>query len=291
MKSSRYLLLFLFVAPLLLLAQNRDQQSKNKPIGIEFVLVRTGTFQMGSTSRANEAPVHSVTLSQFFIDKMEITFEKWTEVRNWGLTHGYTDLVEGRNGYNGTTNDPVTEVTWYDVVKWCNARSEKEGLTPVYYTDTTLSKAYLTGEIDLTSDAVKWTAKGYRLPTEAEWEFAARGGTSSKGYTYSGGNMLNDVAWYELNSDTTTHAVGTKTANELGIFDMSGNVAEWCWDWYGDYTASSRTNPKGPASGTYRMNRGGTFGGDDGSCRVAFRDNLCGPQNGSGGIGFRCVRN
>ena len=115
------------------------------------------------------------------------------------------------------------------------------------------------------------TGKTFRLPTEAEWEFAAKGGTKSKGYTYSGSNTIGDVAWYNENSGYETHAVATKQANELGIYDMSGNVWEWCQDWYGDYSSSAQTNPTGPSSGSFRVYRGGSCGDDAWLCRLAIR--------------------
>lgn len=213
-----------------------------QPPTFQMVQVLGGTFQMGDTPYpyTNEVPAHPVTVNSFYVDKTEITYEQWTHVRNWALTHGYTDLAAGRNGYNGTTNNPVTEVNWYDVVKWSNARSEKDGLMPVYCTNRVLDAVYRTGFIDLDTGAVKWTANGYRLPTEAEWEFAARGGTNSKGYTYSGSNYIDSVAWYNYNSGDSTHTVGKKGANELGLYDMSGNVWELCWDWYGLYSASAQ---------------------------------------------------
>ncbi|TSA16360.1 hypothetical protein D4R75_13585, partial [bacterium] len=260
---------------------------------IVLVQVTGGTFQMGSNDAKDygASPPHSVTLGAFYINKTEITYEKWTDVRNWGLTHGYMDLVAGRNGYSGTTNHPVTEVNWYDILKWCNARSEKDGLTPVYYTSSTLTTVYRTGELDLASDAVKWTANGYRLPTEAEWEFAARGGTKSQGCKYSGSNAIDGVAWWYGNSGNNTHPVSTKGANELGLYDMSGNVWEWCWDLYGTYSASSQTDPKGPTSGAYGVLRGGALDLDDYGCSVAYRSSGFNyPNYRFYSIGFRCVQ-
>ncbi len=150
-------------------------------IGMTMVAVTGGTFVMGQSDpniggtgySSGEQPVHSVSLGAYSIDKYEVTFEKWTDVRNWALTHGYfkSEIAAGTNGYTiAGTNNPVSSVNWYDVVKWCNARSEKEGFTPAYYTDNAQTLVYRSGEIDLTSATVKWSANGYRLPTEAEWE-------------------------------------------------------------------------------------------------------------------------
>jgi formylglycine-generating enzyme len=256
-----------------------------------MVVVTGGTFQMGGTVGASdEMPVHSVTIASFYMDKTEITYEKWMDVRDWGLTHGYDDLPTGSNGSNsGGSNNPVTDINWYDILKWCNARSEMDRLTPVYCMDNTLSNSYRTGRLDLASDAVKWTANGYRLPTEAEWEFAAQGGTKSQGYKYSGSNTIDDVAWYFDNSGVNTHPVATKAPNELGLYDMSGNVWEWCWDWYGFYTDSPQTDPKGPTSGTFRVTRGGSFTYTAAGCRLANRD-LNYPSHRNAVIGFRCVQ-
>ncbi|MDR3328918.1 MAG: SUMF1/EgtB/PvdO family nonheme iron enzyme [Prevotellaceae bacterium] len=132
------------------------------------------------------------------------------------------------------------------------------------------------------------TGKRYRLPTEAEWEFAARGGTRSSGYKYSGSNSVGSVAWYTDNSSSTTHPVGAKQANELGIYDMSGNVREWCSDWYGDYSSSSQYDPKGASSGSYRVDRGGGWYSTAANCRVAFRSNRT-PGNSGNNLGFRLV--
>jgi formylglycine-generating enzyme required for sulfatase activity len=183
-------------------------------------------------------------------------------------------------------------VSWYDVIKWCNARSEKDGLTPVYYTDGTQSTIYKTGQININIDAVKWTSNGYRLPTECEWEFAARGGNLTHNYTYSGSNTIDDVAWYRNNSGNSTHTVGQKSANELGIYDMSGNVWDWCWDWWGSaYPSGGTTDPKGSSTTqTYRLMRGGCFFVDyESYCRIGARGNY-GPNFRVIYFGFRCVQ-
>ena len=132
------------------------------------------------------------------------------------------------------------------------------------------------------------TSKNFRLPTEAEWEYAARGGNKSKGYKYSGGNTIGNVAWYGGNSSSETHDVKTKQANELGIYDMSGNVYEWCQDWYGSYSSGSQTDPTGPTSGSDRVLRGGSWGGNAGSCRVSFRSSNH-PGYGHNNRGFRLI--
>ena len=260
----------------------------------QSVQVLGGTYQMGSTNGNDvfAAPPHSVTLGSFSMETTEVTYARWREVYTWSLAHGYTDLPSGQNGYNpnGSSN-PVTNVSWYDIVKWCNARSEMEGATPVYYTSNTLSTIYKTGQLDLAPGAVNWTANGYRLPTEAEWEFAARGGTMSRGYTYSGSNNIDSVAWYAGHAQNSTHAVATKGANELGIYDMSGNVWEWCWDWHGAYSSSGQTDPRGPSSGSYRVLRGGTFNYDAHTCRVADRFYYDVPNARYNTAGFRCVHN
>jgi formylglycine-generating enzyme required for sulfatase activity len=256
----------------------------------ETVPVEGGTFTAGSTP---------VAISSFKMDKYEVTYELWTEVRNWGLAHGYTDLPAGQNGgsYHPSgkpateSNNPVTKVNWYDVVKWCNARSEKDGLTPVYYTNSTQGTIYRTGQIDINIDAVKWTAKGYRLPTECEWEYAARGGNQTHGYIYSGSNDLDEVAWYEKNSGFSTHQVGQKKANELGIYNMAGNVSEWCWDWHDDeYPSGGTTDPKGPTTTQdFRLLRGNSFIGGELSSRVNDRSSYY-PVTRDDDYGFRCVR-
>jgi formylglycine-generating enzyme len=266
----------IFLVPILLSAQTSAGT---------MAAVAGGSFTAGSTP---------VTIGSFKMDTYEVTYELWTEIRNWGLVHGYTDLAAGNNGCNPAgSNNPVSDVNWYESVKWCNARSEKNGFTPVYYTDSTKSIVYRTGEIDINRDAVKWTANGYRLPTECEWEYAARGGNRTHGCTYSGSNTIDSVAWYRDNSDKGTHPVGQKNANELGLFDMSGNIEEWCWDWYTDvYPSGSSIDPKGPASTqSSRVLRGGPFRYDGIYCRVNFRNHSVPNFNYYGDNGFRCLQN
>ncbi len=233
----------------------------------DMVWVEGGTFQMGSNDgESDEKPVHQVILSSFWIGKYELTQKEWTEVMGSNPSHFKGDDL------------PVEQVSWYDAVDYCNKRSVKEGLSPCYSgSGVNISCA--------------WSADGYRLPTEAEWEYAARGGRQSKAYKYSGSNDISAVAWYYENSGSKTHKVGTKAANELGLYDMSGNVWEWCWDWYdsGYYAKSQGPDPKGAGSGSYRDLRGGSWGNGDYYCRVADRGNFD-PDRRDYDYGFRVAR-
>jgi formylglycine-generating enzyme required for sulfatase activity len=204
------------------------------PAPSEMVAVEGGTLPSGS-GLAGQA------VATFQIGKYEVTWDEWQIVRTWAVANGYSDLagVGGTYPAGSAGNFPVVNVSWYDVVKWCNAKSEKEALTPVYQVS---GGVYRTGEFGWNgSSAVSAnsSANGYRLPSEAEREWAARGGLLSQGYTYSGSNDANAVAWTYENSGDAAHAIGTKAANELGIYDMSGNVFEWC-DKYPNTTASRR---------------------------------------------------
>ncbi len=255
-----------------------------------LVKVEGGTFTMGATKEqlpeayGKEKPMHKVTLSSFLISKFEVTQELW-------------ESVMGTNpSYFTGDNRPVELVSWNHVVDFCNKLSEKEGLIPVY----TINKKKKDPNNNNKYDELKWlvtcnfNSNGYRLPTEAEWEYAARGGNESKGYEYSGGNNIDEVAWYDASGNAGmtaqyTSEVGIKQANELGLYDMSGNVLEWVWDWYGSYTSSSQTNPTGPNSGSDRVLRGGCWASLAVGCRVAYRDYFA-PVYSSNNYGFRLVR-
>jgi len=270
-----------------------------------------GTFQMGdsfSEGDADELPTHDVYVSAFFMDKYAVTSQQWYTVRTWALAHGY----EFDNPGSGKAADhPVQTVSWYDCVKWCNARSEMQGLTPCYYTDASQSTVYKNGMVAVANTAVKWDANGYRLPTEAEWEKAARGGAVGKRFPWSDANSIarsranyfGDTAiayddgpdgnnpLFTPGGEPYTSPVGYFAANGYGLYDMAGNVREWCWDWYDNdyYAAAPGGNPLGPESGLARVRRGGVWDTEANNCRVATRRNSP-PNNTSNYIGFRCVR-
>jgi formylglycine-generating enzyme required for sulfatase activity len=183
--------------------------------------------------------------------------------------HGGTGREPATGEVQG--NRPVENVTWYDAIEFCNKLSEKEGLQPVYtISGRTPATGYPITGATVTAD---WGKNGYRLPTEAQWEYAAKGGPDSPGsYTYAGSNTIGDVAWYSSNSGDKTHEVGKKDPNGLGLYDMSGTVWEWCWDWYGSYSSDAQTDPAGAVSGTGRVERGGGWDYSAGYVRSAFRD-------------------
>jgi sulfatase modifying factor 1 len=231
---------------------------KNEPIGLIWV---------GNGSLPGSSFVGAVSVNAFYIGKTEVTWGEWKAVRDWAAANGYTDLAGVGQGLGD--NYPVTHVNWYDVVKWCNARSEMEGKTPVYMNG---ANVYRTGEV--LDPPVNSSANGYRLPTEAEWEFAARGGTQTQEFAYSGSNNLDEVGWYNGNSGSAVREVGMKLANELGIYDMSGNLWEWCGSWY-------------PGSeGSYRVLRGGVWHDSAEYSAVSYR-HLANPGDRSSSIGFR----
>ena len=258
-------------------------QAKRESFGVElelfeelsikgFIFVKGGTFSMGSNrGDDDEEPVHSVTVGSFYMSKYEVTFEQYDEFCEATGRDKLDDEGWGRNAR------PVINVSWYDAVEFCNWLSEKEGLTPVYR-----------GSGDNISS--NFDANGYRLPTEAEWEYAARGGNNNDGYEYSGTNTAGDVSWYSGNSSSETHPVGGKSPNSLGLYDMSGNVREWCWDWYGSdyYSNTTLVDPKGPDSGSYRVLRGGSWGNATNYLRCADRNRYY-PVDTFNSNGFRVV--
>jgi formylglycine-generating enzyme required for sulfatase activity len=177
-------------------------------------------------------------------------------------------------------------VNWWDVVKWNNARSEKEQKVPAYYEDVAMIQVYRSGE--KAPAGVKWDT-GYRLPTEAEWEKAARGGASGKLYPWGTDEISTELANYLASSKGKTTPVGFYGANGYGLYDIAGNLWEWCWDWRGDYTSTAQTDPRGPSSGSNRVVRGGGWHGGAESCRVAYRYDNYIPGSRSIGFGFRSV--
>ncbi len=238
---------------------------------VDMIYVEGGTFEMGdhfNEGNSDELPVHEVTLSSFYIGQFEVTQSEYESVMSINPAYGY-----------GVGDDyPVYYVSWYDAVEYCNVLSEQEGLTPCY---------------NLSDWSCDFDANGFRLPTEAEWEYAARGGVNwEDNYRYTGTtDDLDDYAWYSSNSGGQTHEVGTKFPNQLDIYDMSGNVWEWCNDWYlhSYYCSSPDINPTGPDSGPFHVARGGSWCYHATCCRVAYRD-ISNPGAGDHYVGFRLAR-
>ncbi len=275
-----------------------------------MVLVDAGDVELGIDGDEREEPVtpkHTNFVSSFYMDEMEITKGLWDQVYQWATNNGYQF---DNPGAGKATNHPVQMVSWYDCVKWCNARSEKESLSPCYFTSEAQETIYRTGRVDVANEYVKWDAEGFRLPTEAEWEKAARGGRQQRRFPW-GDDISHNLANYCSTSSYPydisptrgyhpayndgvapyTSPVGSFPANGYGLHDMAGNVSEICWDWEGLYSSDYQTDPHGPPSGVGRICRGGNWAQEaffaccyDRSLTIFW---LPGESNWRG---FRCVR-
>jgi formylglycine-generating enzyme required for sulfatase activity len=278
-------------------------------------LVPGGSFAMGDTFSegfTSERPVHGVTVSSFYMDRTEVTRVDWDSIYIWATGQGYS--FDNGGGGKGPTH-PVHTVNWYDTVKWCNAKSEMEGKTPVYYASPAQTNVYRTGRIELSNYHVRWAANGYRLPTEAEWERATRSGEAGARfpwgnvitfsnanyqsfdiYTYDQGGTNGYHPAYAVGDYPYTSPVGSFLPNAYGLHDLVGNVWEWCWDrfdpaWYSNAHASW-PDPKGPSGGTvHRVMRGGSWSEDASFGRCANRafTLLEAPDSADFSAGFRTV--
>jgi formylglycine-generating enzyme required for sulfatase activity len=260
-------------------------------------------------SDITDANPTTVALSAFYMDTNLVSYAQWQSVYNWAINHGYGFFQSTLNGPYAAggkaANHPVQTVDWYDAVKWCNARSQQAGKTPVYYSDAAFTQVYTSGEPGAVYP--NWTAIGYRLPTEAEWEKAARGGLIGQRFPW--GNLINEnLANYDSDFPNPsesydlgpngynpigsigyppTSPVGSFAPNGYGLYDMAGNVWEWCWDWYGTSYVGG-LDPRGPASGGSRVFRGGGCEGPAYKCRTARR-HMYKPSDFDDNGGFRTV--
>jgi formylglycine-generating enzyme len=238
--------------------------------------VEGGTFNNGTSD---------VTVSTFYLNKYEVTQAEYQALTG-----------DNPSGFPDVANGPVERVSWLKSIGYCNLKSINDGLAPCYSygmygtNPADWPAGWNTGMENHLNVVCNWSAKGYRLPTEAEWEFAAQGGSQTHDYTYSGSDYIAAVAWYSTNSDATVHTVGTRAANELGVFDMSGNAWEWCWDiWATTYPTGAQTNPHGATSGTTRVTRGGAYNAGNAACEVVHRSST-NPASSIYGQGIRLCR-
>jgi formylglycine-generating enzyme required for sulfatase activity len=278
MNIKRLSLLFLLIASFGAYAQSKTatKAKKSPPIDLsKFALVEGGSYTMGSNTAVepNQKPEHTVRVNDFYIGKNEVTFEEY-DLYTDSLKRPRTDDMKWGRGRR-----PAMILSWYDAVEYCNWLSKREKLQPAYV---------------IKDKEVTWldTANGYRLPTEAEWEYAARGGKLSKGTKYAGAEKPESVVWFNANSENKTQPVAQKAANELGLYDMTGNVWEWCWDVYdgGYYQTSPADNPKGQPTGPYRSMRGGAWYNVADYATVTARQ-YHSPEFRQNSVGFRIARN
>jgi formylglycine-generating enzyme required for sulfatase activity len=270
------------------------QEKYESPAG-GFVRISGGTFTMGSPASEPELyslysyeVQHRVTVSSFYIGKYEVTQKKWREA------------MGSNPSYFKGDNLPVERVSWYDAIEYCNKRSQREGLTPAYTIDKTRVDPNNSDKYDKVKWLVTWNrnANGYRLPTEAEWEYACRAGTTTPFHT--GNNITTDQANYDgrypYNGNAKgvyrkkPWAAGSGAANAWGLYDMHGNVWEWCWDWHDAYDTGAQTDPAGVSSGRGRVIRGGSWNYRGGDGRSASRGGD-GPKLRIYYLGFRLARN
>ncbi len=262
-------------------------QIEKRGIGmaLDLVLVEKGSFTMGEAWEDPEIeeeaddtrPTQVMFTYNFYIGKYETTFDEYDAFCE------ATGRSKPKDEGWGRGSRPAINVNWGDAIAYCNWLSEKEDLPKAYDSNGDLFDK--DGRVTIDPSKVV----GYRLPTETEWEYAARGGNKSRGYHYAGSSTVGDVAWYKDNSGSKTQEVGKKAPNELGIYDMSGNVWEWCSDWYGNYSSSAQTNPYNSTAGSYRVFRGGGWFYSATYVRVAYR-NCSSPADTSRSLGFRVCR-
>ena len=224
-----------------------------------------------------------ITLTAFKMGKYEVTQEQYQEVMGTNPSRFNSNPADGE--VQGKR--PVEQVTWYDAVEFCNKLSEMEGLIPVY---TIANRTPITGyPITAATVEATWTYNGYRLPTDAQWEYACRAGTTTNWHFGNAESELVDYAWYSKNSNSRTHEVGKKLPNAFGLYDMHANVYEWCWDWYGDYPTTAQTDYKGSVTGSDRVSRGGSWSRSTGLDFRSASRSFTYPSYGSYELGFRLV--
>jgi len=297
MKKKKYIFLSLLIASSLLMTIGCDLTGANDgnggdgdtltPVSYrDLVSITGGTYTQTDSMDSNNSFSH--TISDFSLGQYEVTYELWYTVHQWAISNGYTFANAGTEGSAGTAGaaptaakyEPVTTVNWRDTIVWLNAYSEMSGYTPCYtHASSTIKDSRDTNGAACDGAVCNWSANGYRLPTEGEWQYAAGNGdatsnTYASGATadYTDATETQKVAWDYDNSVGTTHPVGTTTnSSALTLWDMSGNVTEWCWDSSGDYPTTPQTDYRGTASGNYHVQRGGSWMSNAIGVQIGYR--------------------